>query len=90
MLSCRRIEVATAEAGHSLLGEQPLRHAPALASLRRMAPAHHERAEGTGNHGRATATPLGADTRILAVANCFHGLTEHRPTGVVAALSRRR
>lgn len=78
------------QAAHSLLGEQPLRHAPALASLRRMVPAHHERAEGSGYHGRATAIPLGAGARILAVADCFHSLTDHRPTGLVAALIRRR
>ncbi|MGN6378034.1 MAG: HD domain-containing phosphohydrolase, partial [Gaiellales bacterium] len=64
---------------HPYHSERILDRAPALAPLARTAGMHHERTDGSGYHRGASGQAIDIPSRILAAADSFHALTEHRP-----------
>jgi HD-GYP domain-containing protein (c-di-GMP phosphodiesterase class II)/DNA-binding CsgD family transcriptional regulator len=76
---------------HSYWTERVLARCPATAPLATCAAAHHERSDGSGYHRGVRSAELGADARILAVADSFAALTAdraHRPAVPAAAAAR--
>jgi len=63
---------------HPMLTEQMLRRSPALAELNPAAAAHHERADGSGYHRRASAGAIDLSAGILAAADVYAGITADR------------
>ena len=63
---------------HPYHTERLLDRSPFLASLARVACAHHERLDGTGYHRGETAMTLPPQARVLAAADAFHAMTEPR------------
>jgi HD-GYP domain-containing protein (c-di-GMP phosphodiesterase class II) len=64
---------------HPYHSERILDRSPALAPLARTAGMHHERTDGSGYHRGASGQAIDIPSRILAAADAFHALTEHRP-----------
>jgi HD-GYP domain-containing protein (c-di-GMP phosphodiesterase class II) len=64
---------------HTYLGERVLRRCGLLAPYADLAASHHERADGSGYHRGATADQLELGGRLLAAADAYHAMTEHRP-----------
>ncbi len=64
---------------HAYHSERVLRRSPFLADLANVATAHHERLDGTGYHRGAAGAALGRPSRLLAVADAYHAMTEPRP-----------
>lgn len=64
---------------HPLIGANLLAHVPALAQLRPIVVAHHERFDGTGypDHTKGENIPLAA--RIIAVADAYRAMISPRP-----------
>ena len=71
---------------HPYWTERILRRCPGLERLAPLAPAHHERLDGSGYHRGARGIALSAGERLLEAADAFAALTEARPHR--AALSR--
>lgn len=64
---------------HPYHTERVLSRSEALRPLARIAGMHHERQDGSGYHHGASAVEVPAEARLLAVADAFHAMTEHRP-----------
>jgi HD-GYP domain-containing protein (c-di-GMP phosphodiesterase class II)/DNA-binding CsgD family transcriptional regulator len=64
---------------HSYWTERILRRCPALERLAPLAPAHHERLNGSGYHRAARGIELSAGERLLQASDVFAALTEPRP-----------
>jgi HD-GYP domain-containing protein (c-di-GMP phosphodiesterase class II) len=64
---------------HSYWTERILRRCPALERVAPLAPAHHERLDGTGYHRAVSGIELSSGERLLAAADVFAALTEPRP-----------
>jgi HD-GYP domain-containing protein (c-di-GMP phosphodiesterase class II) len=64
---------------HSYYADRALAHAGVLARVGALASHHHERLDGTGYHRGSTAAQLPFTARLLAAADAFHAMTEHRP-----------
>jgi HD-GYP domain-containing protein (c-di-GMP phosphodiesterase class II) len=64
---------------HSYYADRALAHAGVLARVGALASHHHERLDGTGYHRASTAAQLPFTARLLAAADAFHAMTEHRP-----------
>lgn len=63
---------------HPMLTEQMLRRSPALATLNRVAAAHHEKADGSGYHKGLHSNRLDPGAHVLAAADIYVGLTSDR------------
>lgn len=64
---------------HSYWTERILRRCPELERLAPLAPAHHERLNGSGYHRAARGIELSAGERLLPAADVFAAMTEERP-----------
>ena len=64
---------------HPYHSERVLTRVPALAGVATLAGQHHERSDGTGYHRGVTAAQLSMPSRVLATADAFRNLVEHRP-----------
>jgi HD-GYP domain-containing protein (c-di-GMP phosphodiesterase class II) len=64
---------------HAYHTERVLDRTPFLASLGRVARAHHERMDGSGYHRNAIAVALTPTARLLATADAFSAMIEPRP-----------
>jgi HD-GYP domain-containing protein (c-di-GMP phosphodiesterase class II) len=64
---------------HPYLTERIFARSPALAPLGALGSLHHERVDGSGYHRGARGDALGADARLLAVADVWQALHEARP-----------
>lgn len=63
---------------HPYHTERVLQASPALRPLARIAAGHHERLDGSGYHRGDPAALQSRTARILAVADCYHGMIEPR------------
>jgi putative nucleotidyltransferase with HDIG domain len=75
---------------HAYHGERALAQATHLAAAAQIAALHHERLDGSGYHRGVTASMLAMPARVLAAADTYRALCEHRPhrpafTGEAAA-----
>jgi HD-GYP domain-containing protein (c-di-GMP phosphodiesterase class II) len=64
---------------HTYYTERTLSQSPLLEPAARVASMHHERLDGSGYHRGASASMLSLPARILAAADVYRALTEHRP-----------
>ena len=64
---------------HPYLSERVLHRCTSFAQFADLAGRHHERIDGSGYHRGATAEQLGLTARLLAAADAYHAMTEHRP-----------
>ena len=64
---------------HTYYTERTLSQSPLLEPAARIASMHHERLDGSGYHRGAPASMLSLPARILAAADVYRALTEHRP-----------
>jgi HD-GYP domain-containing protein (c-di-GMP phosphodiesterase class II) len=64
---------------HPYYTERALARSDALASLGRLAGAHHERLDGSGYHRGCGAPELSREARVIAAADVFAAMTEPRP-----------
>jgi HD-GYP domain-containing protein (c-di-GMP phosphodiesterase class II) len=64
---------------HPYHTERILGRAPMLATVGRLAGAHHERLDGSGYHRGTPAQLLGMDARVLAAADVYQALVSERP-----------
>ena len=64
---------------HPYLSERVLRRCALLVPFADLAADHHERIDGSGYHRRATTDQLSVASRLLAIADTYHAMTEHRP-----------
>ena len=64
---------------HTYYTERTLSQSPLLEPTARVASMHHERLDGSGYHRGAPASMLSLPARILAAADVYRALTEHRP-----------
>ena len=67
---------------HPMLTEQILRRCTGLAALVPAASCHHEKLDGSGYAKGLSGSGLSPAARIVAVADCYHAMTEdraHRP-----------
>ncbi|MBJ7471885.1 MAG: HD domain-containing protein [Solirubrobacteraceae bacterium] len=65
--------------GHPEAGHAVLKRIPVLTDMARLALTHHERLDGSGYPHGLTASDLGRDDRILAVADVGEALSAERP-----------
>ncbi len=63
---------------HAYHSERVLCRSAFLAALASVATSHHERQDGSGYH-RGVTVGLSPSTRLLAAADAYHAMTEHRP-----------
>jgi HD-GYP domain-containing protein (c-di-GMP phosphodiesterase class II) len=73
---------------HAYYTERILVRCDPLAALGEVASSHHERMDGSGYHRGTKAQSLSNEARLLAAADAFRAMTEHRPHR--PALSPRR
>jgi len=64
---------------HAYHTQRILAQTPLLADVAALAGAHHERLDATGYHRGAAAAQLDAEARILAAADAYRAMREHRP-----------
>ncbi len=64
---------------HAYHSERILATSEALAPLSRVAGMHHERLDGSGYYRGCRAREIPATVRILAAADAFHAMCQHRP-----------
>ena len=64
---------------HPYLTERVLNRCALLAPFAAVAARHHERTDGSGYHRGATGDQLDVGARLLAAADAYHAMTEHRP-----------
>jgi HD-GYP domain-containing protein (c-di-GMP phosphodiesterase class II) len=64
---------------HTYLTERVLHRCTPLAAFAQLAGRHHERADGSGYHRGDTLDRLDLGARLLAAADAFHAMGEHRP-----------
>jgi HD-GYP domain-containing protein (c-di-GMP phosphodiesterase class II) len=77
---------------HPYLTDRMMARVSALAGSREIAARHHERLDGSGYPRGLSAASLTPSDRLLAVADCYHSMTEPRPyrTAFGAAAAARR
>jgi HD-GYP domain-containing protein (c-di-GMP phosphodiesterase class II) len=63
---------------HSYYTDRALARAGVLAKVGAIASHHHERLDGTGYHRGSTAAQIPFGARLVAAADAFHAMTEHR------------
>jgi HD-GYP domain-containing protein (c-di-GMP phosphodiesterase class II) len=64
---------------HPHYSERAFAQSASLASIGRLAGAHHERLDGSGYHRGTAGTALDLAARILAAADCYGAMREARP-----------
>jgi HD-GYP domain-containing protein (c-di-GMP phosphodiesterase class II) len=64
---------------HPYLTERMLAFSPALAPLGAIAAQHHERLDGSGYPRGLSGPAIVREARLLAAADVYHAMTEHRP-----------
>ena len=64
---------------HPYLAERVLCRYALLAPYADIAAGHHERADGSGYHRGSRAAQLDLGARLVAAADAYHAMTEHRP-----------
>lgn len=64
---------------HPYWTERILARTPVLSRLGGIAGLHHERLDGSGYHRGVTSATLALPGRILAAADAYHAMREHRP-----------
>jgi HD-GYP domain-containing protein (c-di-GMP phosphodiesterase class II)/DNA-binding CsgD family transcriptional regulator len=64
---------------HPYLTERVLSRSPVLSRIALLAASHHERLDGSGYHRGIGGGALSPPARILAVANAYQALGQHRP-----------
>ncbi len=64
---------------HSYVGERVLSRATSLAQVAEIATVAHERLDGSGYHRRLPAAACTPAARVLAAADVYQALREHRP-----------
>jgi len=64
---------------HGYHTQRILAQTPLLADVAALAGAHHERLDGSGYHRGASAPMLEHEARLLAAADAYHAMREHRP-----------
>ena len=64
---------------HPGIGAEILRRVAAFDEIAILATEHHERLDGNGYPNRLSAADLSVESRILAVADIYGALSEHRP-----------
>ncbi|HEU5439655.1 MAG TPA: HD domain-containing phosphohydrolase [Ktedonobacterales bacterium] len=64
---------------HPYYTERVLARPPALAQLAAVAALHHERLDGSGYYRGVPSAMLALPARVLAAADVYHAMTEHRP-----------
>jgi len=64
---------------HAYYGERIISRSPSLAPVAVLAGLHHERLDGSGYHRQSRAPGLPAAARILAAADAYQAMTQHRP-----------
>jgi HD-GYP domain-containing protein (c-di-GMP phosphodiesterase class II) len=64
---------------HGYHTQRILAQTPLLAELAPLAGAHHERLDGSGYHRGASAPQLEHEARVLAAADAYRAMREHRP-----------
>lgn len=64
---------------HAYHSERILAQSGPLAPLAPMVGAHHERLDGSGYHRGCSGRELGMPARVLAVADAYRAMIEHRP-----------
>jgi HD-GYP domain-containing protein (c-di-GMP phosphodiesterase class II) len=70
---------------HPYHSERILATSQALESVAPIAGMHHERLDGSGYHRGCSARDQAVAVRILAAADAFHAMTQHRPHRVALA-----
>jgi HD-GYP domain-containing protein (c-di-GMP phosphodiesterase class II) len=63
---------------HAYHSERVLVRCGPLQPIARLAGSHHERLDGSGYHRGAAAATLGPEERLLAAADVYQALTQHR------------
>jgi HD-GYP domain-containing protein (c-di-GMP phosphodiesterase class II)/DNA-binding CsgD family transcriptional regulator len=64
---------------HAYYGERIIGRCPPLAPVAALAGLHHERLDGSGYHRQSRAPELPPAARILAAADAYQAMTQHRP-----------
>jgi HD-GYP domain-containing protein (c-di-GMP phosphodiesterase class II) len=64
---------------HSYHSERIMASTPALAPIAALVGRHHERLDGSGYHRGCRAGDLGVAARVLAAADAYQAMTQHRP-----------
>ena len=64
---------------HSYFTERILTRLDSLGPVAAIAALAHERLDGAGYHRRLSATGVPVGARLLAAADAYHAMTEHRP-----------
>jgi HD-GYP domain-containing protein (c-di-GMP phosphodiesterase class II) len=64
---------------HSYFTERILATSATLAPMAAVAGLHHERLDGSGYHRGCGASSMSTASRVLAAADAFHAMTQHRP-----------
>jgi HD-GYP domain-containing protein (c-di-GMP phosphodiesterase class II) len=64
---------------HPYLTERVLSRSPVLSRIASLSASHHERLDGSGYHRGVGGEALSASARILAVANAYQAMGQHRP-----------
>jgi HD-GYP domain-containing protein (c-di-GMP phosphodiesterase class II) len=64
---------------HPYLSERVLHRCALLSPFADLAARHHERADGSGYHRGASGDQMSLSARLLAAADAYHAMTEHRP-----------
>jgi HD-GYP domain-containing protein (c-di-GMP phosphodiesterase class II) len=64
---------------HTYLVERMFARAEPLGRVGVLAAAHHERMDGSGYHRKLSGSLLAAPARILAAADAYHAMRQHRP-----------
>ena len=64
---------------HTIVGERILAAAPALADVARLVRSSHESFDGTGYPDGLAGEAIPLPSRIIAVCDAFHAMTEERP-----------
>lgn len=65
--------------GHTLVGERIIAAAPALAHVARLVRATHEQWDGSGYPDGLKGPDIPLGSRVIAVADAFDAMTNHRP-----------
>jgi HD-GYP domain-containing protein (c-di-GMP phosphodiesterase class II) len=64
---------------HPYYSERILRRSPALKQLAIAAGMHHERLDGSGYHRGSQRAEIPHEARVLAAADAYQAMTQHRP-----------
>ncbi|MFP3901410.1 MAG: HD domain-containing phosphohydrolase [Acidimicrobiia bacterium] len=64
---------------HAYYSERILASTPVLTPMAAVAGMHHERLDGSGYHRACRGEAIGISARVLACADAFQAMTQHRP-----------